>query len=236
MKWNGKMKALTFSFDDAVTQDKKFIELLNKYGMKCTFNLNSGLLGQSGQVHIGDAGINHIKVTAADVRAIYEGHEIAAHTIDHPLLPGIESDDEIVRQVEEDRLRLSELADYEVVGFAYPCGGMNFNDRVAKLIKERTGVKYARNIISSFSFEKQPDLYKFKPTVHQHANPNEMFALGEKFIEMKPDKPQIYYVWGHSYEFDFTESWDKLEEFLKLISGKDDIFYGTNAEVLLKNN
>ena len=233
MKWNGKMKALTFSFDDAVSQDIKFIELLNKYGMKCTFNLNSGLLGQSGQVSIGAVKINHVKAAAADVRAIYEGHEIAAHTISHPLLPSIESDDEIVRQVEEDRLRLSELAGYDVVGFAYPCGGINFDDRVVKLIKERTGVKYARNIISSFSFDTQPDLYKFKPTVHQHANPNEMFALGEKFIEMKPDKPQIYYILGHSYEFDYRDGWERFERFLKMMAGHDDIFYGTNKEILL---
>lgn len=233
MMWNGKKKALTFSFDDAVTQDIRFIDLLNKYGMKCTFNLNSGRLGQSGKVPIGDLWIDHIKVAAKDVRSIYEGHEIAAHTIDHPLLPGVESDDEIVRQVEEDRLRLSELAGYEVVGFAYPCGGMNFDDRVARLIKERTGVKYARNIISSFSFDTQVDLYKFKPTVHQHANPNEMFALGKKFVEMKPDKPQIYYVWGHSYEFDTYDGWERFEMFLKMMSGHDDIFYGTNKEVLL---
>ena len=232
--WNGKMKALTFSFDDAVTQDIRFIELLNKYGMKCTFNLNSGCLGQKGRtLNIGGQIISHDKVDAKDVRAIYEGHEIAAHTIDHPLLPGIESDDEIVRQVEEDRLRLSSLAGYEVVGFAYPCGGANFNDRVARLIKERTGVKYARNIISSFSFDEQSDLYKFKPTVHQHANPNEMFALGEKFIEMKPDKPQIYYIFGHAYEFDCRDGWERIERFLQLMSGHDDIFYGTNKDVLL---
>ena len=233
MMWNGKMKALTFSFDDAVTQDIRFVELLNKYGMKCTFNLNSGRFGQGGHLPIGEIWVNHIKVNAADVRAIYEGHEIAAHTISHPLLPSIESDDEIVRQVEEDRLRLSELAGYEVVGFAYPCGGMNFDDRVARLIKERTGVKYARNIISSFSFDTQTDLYKFKPTVHQHGNPNEMFSLGEKFMEMKPDKPQLYYVWGHSYEFDYKDGWERFERFLQMMSGHDDIFYGTNKEVLI---
>ena len=231
--WNGKMKALTFSFDDAVTQDIRFIDLLNKYGMKGTFNLNSGRFGQGGQVPIGDVWVNHIKVATADVRSIYEGHEIAAHTIDHPLLPSLESDDEIVRQVEEDRLRLSSLAGYEVVGFAYPCGGTNFDDRVARLIKERTGVKYARNIISSFSLEPQEDLYKFKPTVHQHANYDEMIKLGEKFIELTPDKPQIYYVWGHSYEFDCGDGWERIERFLKMMSGHDDIFYGTNKEVLL---
>lgn len=232
--WNGKMKALTFSFDDAVTQDKRFIDLLNKYQMKCTFNLNSGCLGQRGRkLNVGGEIVSHDKVDAAEVRAIYEGHEIAAHTIDHPLLPSIESDDEIVRQVEEDRLRLSELAGYEVVGFAYPCGGANFDDRVAKLIQARTGIKYARNIISSFSFDEQTDLYRFKPTVHQFANSDEMFALGERFLELKPDKSQVYYVWGHSYEFDSHDGWAKFEGFLEMMSGREDIFYGTNKEILL---
>ena len=34
-------KAVTFSYDDGVTQDIRLIELLNKYHLKCTFNLNS---------------------------------------------------------------------------------------------------------------------------------------------------------------------------------------------------
>ncbi len=38
------MKYLTFSYDDGVTQDIRLIELFNKYGMKATFNINSGLL------------------------------------------------------------------------------------------------------------------------------------------------------------------------------------------------
>lgn len=62
-----------------------------------------------------------------------------------------------------------------------------------------------------------------------------MMELGRKFVELKTDKPQILYVWGHSYEMDFeADGWVKFEEFLKLISGKSDIFYGTNKEVLLK--
>ena len=61
-----------------------------------------------------------------------------------------------------------------------------------------------------------------------------MFELGEKFLSLKADKPQIFYIWGHSYEFDiFPERWELFEEFLKMMSGKDDIFYGTNKEILL---
>ena len=48
--FNGKMKAVTFSYDDGVTQDIRLIELLNKYNLKATFNLNSELLGKPGML------------------------------------------------------------------------------------------------------------------------------------------------------------------------------------------
>jgi hypothetical protein len=59
-------------------------------------------------------------------------------------------------------------------------------------------------------------------------------SLGREFIELKPNKPQIFYIWGHSFEMDYdSDNWVKLEEFFKLISRKDDVFYGTNKDVLL---
>lgn len=232
--FNGKMKALTFSYDDGVDQDVRLIEIFNKYNLKATFNVNSGLLGRREDVlNIRGKIVNHHKAFASDVRSIYEGHEVAVHTLTHPLLPNISDDGEIIRQVEEDRLKLSELCGYEVVGMAYPCGGQNHDDRVAKLIRENTGVKYSRTIISNYSFDIQEDLYKFKPTVYHHGEFDKMMELGEKFLEMKADKPQIFYVWGHSYEFDYAENWDRFEEFCKMMAGRDDIFYGTNKEVLL---
>lgn len=232
--FNGKMKALTFSYDDGVTQDKRLIEIFNKYGLKCTFNLNSELLGRLGMLNIEGKSINHNKVQPEEVRELYRGHEVAVHTLTHPFLPNIVDDSEIIRQVEEDRVKLSELCGYEVVGMAYPCGGQNHDDRVARLIKENTGVKYCRTIISNYSFDEQADLYKFKPTVYHCAEFDKMVEMGKKFIEMDADKPQIFYVWGHAYEFDYNENWDKFEEFCKMMSGRDDIFYGTNKEVLLK--
>lgn len=232
--FNGKMKALTFSYDDGVDQDKRLIEIFNKYGLKCTFNLNSDLLGRrEDTLNMGGKIVNHHKAFAADVRHIYEGHEVAAHTLTHPFLPNIEDDCEIIRQVEEDRLKLSELCGYDVIGMAYPCGGQNHDDRVANIIRENTGIQYCRTIISNFSFDIQDDLYKFKPTVYHHAEFDKMLELGQKFLELDAKTPQIFYVWGHAYEFDYAENWDRFEEFCKMMSGHSDIFYGTNKEVLL---
>lgn len=226
------LKAVTFSYDDAVTQDIRLIELLNKYDLKCTFNLNSGLLGKKGMLSREGLRIAHYKIHPEDVRTVYEGHEIAAHTLTHPSLPKQE-DAEVIRQVEEDRLRLSELAGYEVVGMAYPGGGVNNDDRVAKLIKENTGIKYARTITTTGNFEPQANLYRFDPSVY-HLHFDAMMELGERFLATESKTPQIFYIWGHAYEMDYApDYWIRLEEFFKLISHQPDIFYGTNKEVLL---
>lgn len=58
--------------------------------------------------------------------------------------------------------------------------------------------------------------------------------MAEQFVVMKPETPQIFYIWGHSYEMDLDNTyWNRLEELCKLISGREDTFYGTNREVLL---
>ena len=39
----GKRKAFNVTYDDGVQQDVRFVKLLNQYGLKGTFNLNSAL-------------------------------------------------------------------------------------------------------------------------------------------------------------------------------------------------
>ena len=102
--WQGKNKAITFSFDDAVLQDIRAIEILDKYGLKATFNLNSNALGGvRTHTYLGYT-VNHSKVAPSDVKFIYQNHEVAGHTKDHIRLPSLEKDSSIIAQVEEDRL------------------------------------------------------------------------------------------------------------------------------------
>ncbi len=228
-----KKKFLTFSYDDGVTQDVRLIELFNKYGMKATFNINSELLGLDGALVRDGVKITHIKNKKEDIKYIYAGHEVAAHTLTHPNLADVDDAAEIVRQVEQDRLNLSELCGYEVLGMAYPGGGINYSDFAAETIRKHTGIKYARTTVSSHDFNLQDNLYQFKPSVYHHVEMDKMFEMGEQFLNLKTDVPQIFYVWGHAYEFDIRDEWGRFEEFLQMMSGRDDICYCTNLEALV---
>ena len=223
------MKAITFSYDDGVTQDRRLVEILNRYGLKATFNVNSELLGSMNTLTRSGKQISHNKINADEVATLYQGHEVAVHTLTHPHLTYLEKD-EIIRQVEQDRENLSRLCGYEVVGMAYPGGGFQNSDRVEAVIRHHTGVKYARTISLSYSFNKQENIFRYKPTAF-HKDFEVNYHLVDEFFAHEGDG--IFYIWGHSYEFDIDDSWEEFERFCKYISGRDNVKYLTNREILL---
>ena len=229
--WDGKKKAVTFSFDDGVTQDIRLIEIFNKYGLKGTFNLNSEFLGLNGTLDRNGRTVRHDKIPSSKIKEVYSCHEVAVHTLTHPNLTGLDKD-EIIRQVELDRVNLSRLCGYEVVSMAYPCGGTNNDDRVAEIIKSNTGIRFARGLDSTYSFDLQENLHRFKPTVYYIESC--LDSIVDAFLSLKADSPALLYIWGHSYEMDAEYiSWEKFEQVCKRLSGHSDIFYGTNREVFM---
>lgn len=228
--WNGKKKAITFSFDDGTLQDVRLIEMLNKYNLKGTFNICSGLLGVPNTVVRYGRPIEHGKVRAEDVREIYTGHEVAVHTLTHPWLNRLD-DDAVVREIEDDRLRLSELCGYEVFGMAYPFGV--YDERILELIRTRTGVKYSRTINNTraFCLPKGDELLTWHPSVY-YIEP-ELESVVDEFLALECDEPQLLYIWGHSFELDSDIDDATFERICKKLSGREDIFYGTNREVVV---
>ena len=230
--WDGKKKAITFSFDDGVTQDIRLVEIFNKYGLKCTFNINSSFFGLPGKLDRNNQIVAHNKIPISDVRRVYEGHEVAAHTLTHPCLTRLD-ESTIIYQVEEDRKRLSDLFGYEVVGMAYPCG--DNDNRVVDILKKHTGIKYARTVTSTYAFDKQENLLQFNPSVYYIEDSLERVV--DEFLAMNPDKPQLLYICGHSYEMDANYiSWEHFESICKKIANRKDIYYGTNKNVLIDEN
>lgn len=228
--WNGKKKALTFSYDDAVSQDIRLISIFNKYGLKGTFNLNSMLLGQNSTLVRDGVEISHYKNQPEDIRHIYDGHEIAAHTLTHPWLLSL-SDKDVIHQVEQDRLNLSDLVGYEVCGLAYPGSAPNHNQHIINLVRNNTGIKYARTVETTLCFSSQNDLFRVCGTLYHHGEWDKLFEMGQRFLDAEEGQ---FYIWGHAYEFDIIpERWEIFEEFCQMMSSRADTFYGTNKEVLL---
>lgn len=224
----GKPKALTFSYDDGVYQDLRLISIFNQYGLKGTFNLNSGSFGQTP----GDRKSG--RMTKEDVVLAYKdsGHEVAVHAFTHPHLEQLPKD-QATKEILTDRENLEELFHTIVRGGAYPYG--SYSDEVVGILKN-CGIRYFRTTASTEQFTIPVDWLRLPATCH-HKN-KRLMELAERFISDSPDEeagwrrePWLFYVWGHSYEFDIENGWERMERFCKMMSGKDDIFYGTNREV-----
>ena len=44
-------------------------------------------------------------------------------------------------------------------------------------------------------------------------------------------RANLFYLWGHSYEFDNNNNWDHIEKICEKLANRDDIWYATNMEI-----
>jgi peptidoglycan/xylan/chitin deacetylase (PgdA/CDA1 family) len=219
------MKALTLSYDDGVEQDRRLVAILNKYQIKATFNLNSGI--QTGASHWENKGVFIKRMNIAGLPELYRGHEVAVHSLTHPWLEKLDADT-VRNELAEDKRNLEAIFKTRISGMAYPYG--TFNEMVVRVAGE-CGLRYSRGVESTHAFDLPENLLVYQPTCHH--KDAALMELAEKFIALKPEEPQVFYLWGHSYEFDVDDNWQVVEDFCRLLSGREDIFYGTNEQVLL---
>lgn len=222
----GKAKALTLSYDDGVEQDKKLMDILDDAQIKCTFNLNSGLFAPEGTVY--PAGQIHRRLSQDAVVELYgnTGHEVAVHCLTHPHLENLPPA-AVAREVVQDRENLEMLFGVPVCGMAYPYG--TYNDRVVRVLED-CGIAYARTVETTGTFALPSGWLRLKATCH-HSDP-QLQALAQKFTQQTPDgEPWLFYVWGHSYEFERDGNWDVMETFAKAVGGRNDVWYATNSGI-----
>ena len=230
----GKTKAVTFSYDDGCREDLRTVKVFDKYGMKATFNINSGVTAtESGGWTMTEDEIRDNIVTA--------GHEIAVHGIWHKA-PGLTRTIEGIRDVLENRLDLEKRYGGIIRGMAYPDSGIldfvNGSDyeTVKNYLKE-LDIAYARTLGGDNNrFQLPRDWHNWVPTAH-HDNPN-ILAWAKEFVEMDVEKmyfsskhAKLFYVWGHSFEYERNNNWERLEEICQMLAGKEDIWYATNMQI-----
>ena len=224
---DGKEKALTLSYDDGVDTEIRHIELLEKYNIKCTFNLNSGLFNPEGSVR--PEGQVSFRLTKSEAEKYYDNPlcEVATHGFTHPFLDRLPTA-QCMLDILKDRQELEKLTGKMVRGHAYPFG--KYNDDVADILKQ-AGIVYARTVESDHSFDLPTDWLRLKPTCH-HDDP-ELMKLADIFIEGREAYKNgwLFYLWGHTYEFREYNNWNVIEEFFEKVANRDDIWYATNIEV-----
>ena len=222
----GKAKALTLSYDDGVEQDIRLIEILDKYGIKATFNINSGSYSPEGQQFA--PGKIHRRLSYSRVTDLYNknGHEVAVHAYTHPFLEQLSSP-VVAYEIIKDRENLEAQFGCVVRGMAYPYG--TYNDMVVEVLRE-CGIAYSRTTKTTEKFTVPTDWLRLDPTCH-HKNPR-LMELAEKFVTDEPNRaPELFYLWGHSYEFEEADNWNVIEEFAAYIGGKEDIWYANNIDI-----
>lgn len=224
--WQEKKKALTFSYDDGVQEDKRLIDILNRCGMKGTFNLNSALLSEHEGWNEWKRGLRVSHINANEVAALYRGHEVAVHTAHHEDLTKLDAQT-LAAEIANDKAALEALVGYDVVGMAYPYG--THNDAVVEAVKA-AGLHYARTVADTHSFALPAAPLTWGHTCHH--NDERLFELAEAFLAADPDEPLLFTVWGHSYEFHVDENWERIEAFCEKMAHRDDIAYITNREAL----
>ncbi len=222
----GKAKAVTLSYDDCIEEDQELISRLEKYKMKATFNLIPGWFAKEGTVYPPDE--TYRLVTTSQAKKMYDHPlvEVANHGNEHKYMTSLTT-----AEMAEDTLlcrrALEQLFERNVRGMAYPYG---WYDETLIHVLEMCGITYCRTVNSTGEFYLPENWLAWHPTCHH--DDEALMELTDQFISMeRVEWPQLFYVWGHTFEFERNDNWERMDVFMERISGKDDIWYATNSEI-----
>lgn len=208
---NGVRRALTMSFDDGKTADIRLAEIFQKNGIKATFHYNSANIDKD------------TYVTASEIKKISEYHEVACHGKTHAFLDKIPASFAI-SEILEDKLALESITGKLVRGLSYPYG--TYTDNVLNMLPN-LGIEYSRTIANTNSCYVPENFLEWHPTCHQSHDIDKMWNKLLKFNK----HIRLLYIWGHSYEFDRDNSWERIEKFCEMAGGNEDVWYATNIEI-----
>ena len=206
------MKIVSLSFDDGTIYDKRFIDLLNKYGLRATFNLNSGL--KDFIWYYEDKPIRRLNLEES--KEIYKGHEVASHSLTHPYFSSLDEKRQI-REVEEDILNLEKIFSRKIEGFAFPF--IDQTEANIQVVKNNIDLKYIRCSIFT---------EKILPKDRYHVGINALYDDKDIYEKLERYKSNIlpnslFVIAGHAYEFEVKNDWEKIEKLLKYLKENDEL-------------
>jgi peptidoglycan/xylan/chitin deacetylase (PgdA/CDA1 family) len=180
------------------------------------------------------------------IQKIGQDHEIGAHTLNHPVLTEI-TPEEAEREISGSKEYLEKILKNPVTMFCYPCG--IYNENIKKLVK-KSGFIAARTCTAG-NFEFPHDTFEWQITLHlsngsplvtskmvvNNKLPFKTFFDWElrarSLFDAALKKGGIFHIWGHSWEFEEKNEWEKLERVLDYVAHREGVHYSTNGEIFM---
>lgn len=204
------MKIFIFAIDDGTVFDKKVIEIFNRYGIKATFNLNSGLQDFVWYQHW----LEVRRLNLWENRDIYKNHEVASHSLTHPYLTSMD-DDAVRNEVRKDIENLTEIFHEKIESFSFPFDG--YDERTINIIKNE-GITHIILPEVDPSFKLPEDTFHIKPTAWQI---DDALIKVKKFISK--ENAEFFLYLSHSYDYEYDDTYEKLEKLCKIVTSEKDI-------------
>lgn len=231
----------TTSWDDGSIYDLRLASLLAKYNIKGTFYIP--LKNKERRDSLSPAQINEIA----------EQFEVGAHTYSHTVLTEVR-DSIAWNEIKGCKNALEDILGKEIKAFCFPRG--KYNSLHLELVRE-AGFSFARttgylrifNVVDKqkrlmhttiqffphkprtyfISSLKRGDFEGFRIALSSFTNLNFTSFLNY-ILQQAEQKNGIFHLWGHSWEIQEYNLWNKLEDFLKQIKDNNFVFK-TNLEV-----
>ena len=226
-----KTRIVTTSWDDGHRLDLKLARMLSKHGVKGTFYISPFYLKDI--------------LKEAQVKELDGSHEVGAHSLTHANLTSMPMN-EAGKEITGSKLYLEKILKHEINMFCYPKG--KYSQEIKEMVK-KCGFLAARTCNhGNFEFPKDP--YEWQITLHaSNRSPFMTFKIWIKsrispkslldwetraklLFDSFLNKGGIYHLWGHSWEIEARNEWNKLERVLNYISGRNGVQYKTNGEII----
>ena len=216
---------ITTSWDDGHPLDLQLAELLQKYDIPATF-------------YIPVDNIERECMSPQQINEIAQSFDVGGHSYHHVNLTKIPQT-EAAEEITGGKERLEEIIGRELFSFCYPKG--RFNDEVISIVKGagfiggRTVKLFSRNLKDRFKMGTTATARDLWPTAYMKHSAasldpglflfmlkNNLFTkswdrIAVETLNFVLNNGGVWHLWGHSWEIDENNDWEKLDEVLHQI-------------------
>ena len=224
---------VTTSWDDGSILDLKLGELLTKYSLKGTFYIPNYS--------------NRVTALQKDeIRELAAVHEIGAHSITHPHLTMIPQA-EAKTEIQGSKLYLEAVLGKKIRMFGYPFGEFNEDTksilRTCGFIGART-VKFNGLCTTCDPFEfgvavtavnsrkdYTGEILQYFPSIPIQSL-SDWEGRAKTLFDLALERGGVWHLWGHSWQIEENNDWEKLDRVLNYISNRERVMYAGNGETI----